>query len=107
MECVVCFEKFVPELGPICLDSSCRGGSAVCAPCSKMIDKCVYCREPRGGGTPNDLEKIFMRMYVALYYSSVIGYMLGHVDVSSDSDSASDSESEASAGGLLHVFPQS
>lgn len=79
----MCFERIASPGPPRCSDPSCRGGSAVCEPCSEMVERCVYCREPRRlrGGA----EDLAARLYMALYYTSVIGYLLGQAEAP-DSD---------------------
>lgn len=45
--CVVCLEEISEgdDRGVICGTPGCRGGEAVCASCSIMLQRCVYCRE--------------------------------------------------------------
>ena len=115
MECVVCFDPISNPNPPCCADPACLGGSAVCESCSEILERCVYCREPR---RPIPEPKNFMaRVYLALYYASVIGYVMGQFDDAEldldvdywDSGSDPDSEPESlstsiamGAGGVLH-----
>ena len=76
----------------------------MCATCAEMVERCVYCREPRRVQP----DGFVARMYLALYYSSLISYMLVNTEVDPDpfrdywEFPSSDSESETSAGGVVH-----
>lgn len=96
----MCFER-IAAAGPgsvgaaRCGSPGCRGWSAVCAACAALVDKCVYCRAPRAGFAPGaDAETVLLRMYTALYYASLVSYVMGQVDLAPGSDPDSDSESE-------------
>ena len=114
MECVVCVDPLSTPNPPCCADPACLGGSAVCATCSEMLERCVYCREPRR--PTREPENFMARVYLALYYASVIGYVMGQFDDAeldfdvdywdsgsgSEPDSEPESMSTSIAGGVLH-----
>lgn len=107
MECVVCYDPISSPREACCSDPACLGGSAVCAPCSATVERCVYCREPRRAAAESESENFMARVYLALYYASVIVHTVAQVDASvadTDADSetygepddpGSDSESES------------
>lgn len=99
MECVVCYERLEMARNTGCADPMCRGRRMVCGSCDAKLARCVYCR---GRLRPSHPEpgNILVKMYVALYYSTLIGYFMGQVDdhwldSASDGSSSSDSISDS------------
>lgn len=112
MECVVCYDTIGRARKRGCHNARCRGRSMVCDSCDARLTRCVYCHE-RLRPSRSEPAADMLKIYVALYYSTLIGYFMGHVDdqwldsIQNGDSSSSSSSPSSSSESVSELTPES